>query len=449
MRSLRLPPRLRRAVTPTIVCAMALAAPLRLPAQPAPTGDPSAHAPGSAAARPSPALEAPAPGGPHAVGRRLVAWVDSSRREPTDTMRARAFVGWVWYPAARTGRTRTHALEDALPGAWGDLRAEASAAKLGEPAARALRALAVHATTDAPLARGTGRAPVLVFTPGNGWLPTDYGVLAEELASHGYVVVGVAPTGLADVVRLPDGRLVRKTLGVGAAVGVDQVHAHGDVLHVLGWLRRVDADASSFLHGRLDLARVGAFGHSLGGTTALVAAARDPLVRAAVNLDGDAMGVALDARPTQPLLFVSHEVPPLDEAPPAPDSAWRELTRQGLERSERRRTGEWERTASRAAHAYRVRVLGMRHLGFTDAALASALIAGPERRWMRWGPIDGGRGLRITAELVRHFFDDALGGRPAGASLRALAGRYPELRLEDERPGPATPDTRPTPGAFR
>ena len=46
--------------------------------------------------------------------------------------------------------------------------------------------------------------PVLVFWPGYGWQPSRYAILAEQLASDGYVVVGISPdyrTGsLADTV---------------------------------------------------------------------------------------------------------------------------------------------------------------------------------------------------------------------------------------------------------
>jgi dienelactone hydrolase len=369
------------------------------------------------------ALTAPAPSGPHAVGRRALAWIDSTRRDPTDTTRFRTTAAWLWYPAERTAAAPT----PALSGAWAELRATANAAKIGAPAAAAMRTLRVHATADAPWASNVARAPVLVFTPGNGWLPTDYSVLLEDLASHGYAVVGVAPAGLADVVVHADGRVVPKTLGVGAAIGEDQRHAHDDVRHVLRALPALNAASS--VRGRLDLARVATLGHSLGGTTALVAAARDTSVRAAINLDGDAMGAVVDVRPRQPLLFVSHEVPGMDEAPPAPDSAWRELTRQGLERSERRRTGEWARIASRSTSARRVRVLGLRHLDFTDAVLASRLVEGPQRRWMRWGPIAGERALRVTGDLVRAFLDHALLGRAPGELLTHPERRFAELRL--------------------
>lgn len=354
------------------------------------------------------------PTGPHGVGRRSFTWVDSSRRDPADSTRPRTIPGWAWYPAIHAEGSRG---ELPLDSAWNDLRAAHSARKIGAAAAERMRTIRVHAASGAAWDPAVGRAPVLLFVPGNGWLPTDYSSLLEELASHGYVVIGITPTGLADVTRFADGRTVTKVLGNGGAIGVDQVHAHRDMLHVLASLRSMDADAASPLGGHLDLARIGTFGHSLGGTAALVAAARDTAVRAALNLDGDPMGDVVHVRPRQPILFVSHELPEMSEAPPAPDSAWTVLTRQGILRSEARRTGEWAAIASEAAWARRIRLLGFRHLDFTDATLASPLIVGPRLRWMRWGPIEGTRALRLASAVTRAFFDEALRGQAAGARL--------------------------------
>lgn len=60
--------------TPLSVAALVVALPLALGAQAA-------------------APVAPAPTGSHAVGRRLLTWVDTSRRDPVDSARARAIVG--------------------------------------------------------------------------------------------------------------------------------------------------------------------------------------------------------------------------------------------------------------------------------------------------------------------------------------------------------------------
>lgn len=378
-------------------------------------------------ARPLPAqLLAPAPTGPHAVGRRTTTWIDSTRRDPTDGAGPRAITVWLWYPAARAGGAPP---EPALPGTWGERRATASAEKIGAPAAEAMRTLRVHAVTGAPWSPSVARAPVVIFTPGNGWLPTDYAVLVEDLASHGYLVVGVAPAGLADVVVHADGRVVRKTLGVGPAIVEDQRHAHADVLHVLGRLAALDGASDSPFRGHVDRSRVAAIGHSLGGTTALVAAARDDRVRAAVNLDGDAMGEVLAVRPRQPLLLVSSEVPEIGEAPAGLDSTWYPAMAQGLARSERRRTGEWAELSAQASSARRLRIMGARHLDFTDAALAASLVTEPRLRWMRFGPAPGARTLRATADLVRAFLDDALRGRAAAATLDHPEQRYDGVQL--------------------
>lgn len=365
-----------------------------------------------------------APAGPFAVGRRAVTWVDTLRRDPVDVSRAREIPGWVWYPAAGGARDAAAA---ALDQPWGDLRIAALAQKIGADAAELMRRTTVHAVTGAPWADAVRRAPVLLFVPGNGWLPTDYSSLLEDLASRGYVVVGIAPAGLADVVRLRDGRVVNKVLGVGAAIGTDQREAHRDMLHVLAQLRALDATAGAPWAGHLDLTRVGAFGHSLGGTTALVAAARDTMVKAALNLDGDPMGDVVQVRPRQPLLFVSSELPAMSEAPPAPNPEWSRLTSEGIARSELRRSGEWVGISSQAAWSRRIRIHGIRHLNFTDAALVSTEIVGPALRWMRWGPLEGARGLRLASQLTAAFFDQALRGIPAGEALCDARCADPEL----------------------
>jgi hypothetical protein len=107
--------------------------------------------------------------------------------------------------------------------------------------------------------------------------------------------------------------------------------------------------------------------------------------------------------------------------------------RLGLERSELRRTNDWLRISARASKAYRVRALGTRHLNFEDAALAAAWLETPKERWMRVGPIDGARGLVVTAEVVRTFFDATLGNHDDGRALEALGRRVPELRVENVR----------------
>jgi len=56
----------------------------------------------------------------------------------------------------------------------------------------------------------------------------------------------------------------------------------------------------------------------------------------------------------------------------------------------------------------------------------------PKERWMRVGAIDGTRGLAVTSEVVRAFFDATLGGSDDRA-FGELARRVPEIRFENVR----------------
>src|SRR5207248_9722210 len=53
--------------------------------------------------------------------------------------------------------------------------------------------------------------PVIVLLPGLGPSIAEYSALAEDLASHGYAVVGINPSGSSQVVGFPDGHLVYGT----------------------------------------------------------------------------------------------------------------------------------------------------------------------------------------------------------------------------------------------
>ncbi len=82
----------------------------------------------------------------------------------------------------------------------------------------------------------------------------------EHLATWGYVVA--IPT-------LPDDAEQRTTV----------------LRDVLAYLQTANDNSSSFLYHKIDTSRMATAGHSLGGTTALAAAARDSRVKAVVALD--------------------------------------------------------------------------------------------------------------------------------------------------------------------
>jgi dienelactone hydrolase len=369
-------------------------------------------------------LDRPAPSGEYGVGRRSEVWTDSSRRDPVDTTRSREIAVVIWYPADVRVRT---AANPVLPDEWQDLRVQALETRFGSEMGSAMQGLRSFASQGAELARRQREFPVLVFTPGLGWLASDYSIIAEDLASHGYVVFGISSPGFADPLVFPDGRVVKRSLGIGEKIGTDQQYVHQDAFFVLDEIRKLAGNG--FFKDRLDLNQVGAFGHSLGGTTSFVLANRDSMVRGAVNIDGDAMGDVREVRPTQPLLLISSQVPRVEDSPGMPAER-AQLFREGIERSEKRRTAEWDSIASRSSSAHRVRIAGTQHLDFTDAALASDRLQSKQQRWMKFGSIEPKRALLVTGELVRSFFDQLFGRAQKDGQFTTLQQRFPELGIE-------------------
>ncbi|MFI8517262.1 acetylhydrolase [Streptomyces sp. NPDC085481] len=254
------------------------------------------------AAHARPPLRLPAPTGPHPVGVRTVQLTDRSRVDPWEpALGAREVVLTVVHPA-RTDRgyPRAPQLTPAAARVFAEL---APLAHPGLPAAGAVDwgGVLTHGHTGAPVL--PGRRPVLLYTPGGGDSRTLGTVLAEDLASHGAIVVLVDHPGDATQVELPAGGM-RVTVLRGEP---DEATFRTMIDTRVADLRFVvDRLGGLFCAAAMDLGRVGIYGHSAGGTAAVYAAHGDHRLRAAVNLEG-----YLDLGPLdgfdRPLLLVRTE----------------------------------------------------------------------------------------------------------------------------------------------
>ena len=208
------------------------------------------------------AITLPTPTGPFAVGRAIYDWIDDAK---LDTMAPvpgtkRELLVWIWYPSAIG---QSVAMDEYVPG---QMRAAA-----GPPGGllglltRDLSKVYGHSLRNADVAPQQRSYPVVVMRAGASSEVANYSTLAEDLASHGYVVVGFdAPYRTFSVV-FPDGRVIDPgagkqpgTLcgpGVGAcrhqaAGGVDRGHrvrARSDgAVERLGRIRQVHGPARSW-----------------------------------------------------------------------------------------------------------------------------------------------------------------------------------------------------------
>lgn len=243
---------------------------------------------------------APSPTGAYSVGTRVLALTDSMRNDPylaNGTKREVAVR--LWYPASLTQNCQP--AEYTSPTVW---------SRFSQLAGTPLP----HVTTNSCLntSMTDGMHPVVVFTPGFTGTFTDYTFLFEDLASRGYVVASVAHTYETTAVELPDRGLVQGLFGShldGSWRADEQIFSFAasvrlrDLTFVLNELQQLNSDAASPLSSKLDMSRVAIAGHSMGGSTAILAADADPRFKAAVVIDG-VLSRTLDSATETPVLLL-------------------------------------------------------------------------------------------------------------------------------------------------
>ncbi len=386
-----------------------------------------------------PAFDLPMPGGPHRIGTAWLVVKDATRLERfADTPGAtRELPVKLWYPAAAsaTGPLGLYAAPESMTTLL--------------PAALNQRLLRVktHAIVDAPMAEL--RAPVLVFSHGYGGYAEQNTVQMEELASHGYVVASIAHPGEAAWAPFPDGRGVayaqqlteaakrRRRQSREGVLALRRRHQrmlqaldtpdaeerrarYREFLHlrdeplfsesvkewavdtkaVVDRLEALDAGPpASRLSGRLDMQRLGVFGMSYGGATAVEFGRTDRRCVAAANIDGLPYGGLLDGSISTPLLILA--------AGDDGHAAWVP----GLDRCE--------------GPTYLAKVPDTTHMGLTDLPLQIP----PCLRWTGMGGrMPAARRGRIMSDYLVAFFEKHLLGG-SSARLDRLSQQYPDVLL--------------------
>jgi len=237
-------------------------------------------------------LPLPAPTGRHPVGETQLHLVDESRTDPWVPTGPRELMVSVWYPA-------TVARGDRVPYASAEeSRLLLDLYGITTVPPDTLTRVRTHARVGAPPV--LRRVPLVVLSPGLAFPRWTLTTLAEDLASRGYMVVGVDHTYEGAAVTFPDGRVapcvVCKGGTSGAAITASRVL---DLKFVLDKVLR------RFPH-LIDPTRIAMVGHSIGGAAAAATMLADPRVDAGANLDGS-FQPALTQDLGRPFLLVSAE----------------------------------------------------------------------------------------------------------------------------------------------
>jgi predicted dienelactone hydrolase len=358
----------------------------------------------------------PSPSGPYSVGTRIYELTDESRREIYSGVdEARRFMIQVWYPSdANPSTEKVPWMADA------EIVAPALAGTLDMPSffLDHLTLAKVPAYKELEVAQTEQGFPVILFSHGwKGFNAQNTGQ-ALELASHGYVVVGVQHTYGAAITVFSDGTVAHNNPAGLASDDTPteeyEIIAHKlvnqwaeDLGFTLNFMEVQNRDPNSALYKRLDLSLIGVYGHSTGGGAAIQFCGTDTRCKALLAMDPFMRPVSyevIDTGVTQPSFFMFSQ-------------GW-------LDDADKRRSHElFNRFIPHVSDAWDViSIDGAAHFDFSDLPLLSPLA--PQLGLK--GPINGKRVTTIVNDYLLSFFNATL--RSEASALFDDSSPYAEIK---------------------
>lgn len=330
----------------------------------------------------------PAPTGSFAVGRAIEDWKGDERE----------LLLWIWYPAEAGPSAATN---DYLPPFLRTEVERARSSPIIKLLTRDLSKVHTNSLRNASLSPRERSYPVVILRAGASAPVWNYSTLAEDLASHGYVVVGFDAPYRTGIVVFPDGRVMTRTPENNPELCLARVGQERDrcVNRVLSaWTSDIGFvldRLGRWNSGRLDMTRVGVLGHSFGGATALQFCHDDARCKAGIDLDGAPQGSVIQSGLRQPFMFLLSDHRGEDD----PES--------------RRIKADIRSIYDRLPADGRVciSIRGANHFLFNDdLALFKSHIVMRALRLFGILHIDGRRQLAVTADCIHRFFDAYLEG---------------------------------------
>ncbi len=242
-----------------------------------------------------PIYEIPKPSGDYFVGTESFVIEDESRSElyTKDTNDIRKIKIQAWYPAESTqGYKQVPWLED------GTVIARALSKDMGLPIFVLDHTASIMSNSyhQAPLSQASSAYPVIIISHGWGGFRNLHTDFAEELASIGYIVIGIDHTygsvatffDSDDIAYLNLDALPKRETTPDFLVYANQLVSTyaSDITTTMNYLEELnESHSASRFSGRLDLTKIGLLGHSTGGGADVAVALNDVRIGAVIGLD--------------------------------------------------------------------------------------------------------------------------------------------------------------------
>ncbi len=242
-----------------------------------------------------PVYDMPTPPGEYEIGTQSFDITDPVRNaiysDDLDNMRKIKIQ--IWYPAESTqGYTKVPWMEDGL------ILAEAMSKYMNLPFFTLSQTALVESNSyeNAPISNQLDQYPVVVISHGWSGFRAVHADVAEQLASEGYIVIGIDHTygSIATVFNdgevaylnadaLPDSSITPNFLEYANTLVTTYA---GDVTLTIDELEKMnDGEIESDFLGELDLSEIGLLGHSTGGGGIVTVALEDNRIKALIGMD--------------------------------------------------------------------------------------------------------------------------------------------------------------------
>ncbi len=348
-----------------------------------------------------PVPKIPIPGGPFPIGTVIYEFTDTTRKELySGKDEARRFMIQAWYPAdIKTTDVRAPWMSDAK------IYAPAIATYINLPSyfLDHLMLVKIPAYKDAQVAQTDGGYPVILFSHGWNGFNAQNTSQALELASHGYIVIAIQHTYGAVLTVFPDGSVAPnnpKALPEDADDPNYEIVARklvdqwaGDISFTLDQFESLNKDAGSIFFQKLDLERIGVYGHSTGGGAAIQFCGTDSRCKAVLGMDPFMRPVSAEVIEngiSQPSFFMFSQ-------------GWAEIV-------DSKNNKLFNRFYPNILESKGVIVItGTKHYDFSDLPLLSPIA--PQLGLK--GPLNGKRVTEIVDSYLLNFFDMTLNNKPS------------------------------------
>ncbi|MBZ9650944.1 alpha/beta hydrolase family protein [Psychroflexus montanilacus] len=247
----------------------------------------------------------------------------------------RSFMVKVWYPVDEPDGETEKYLDK------GNRVGFTSKYQLPESTLNYLDYVDTHTYNNKSVAKG--KFPVLIFSHGLNSEAFGYYAILEEIVSHGFIVININHTYESSGSQFSDHEIKlydksfdlktndqeMQTMAWTASQAynkavtdsekfeaiedliLDYVAADiserwsDDISFVIDYLNQIDSN--SFLKSHMDLSKIGAFGHSQGGSAVGLAMLNDDRIQAGVNLDGAQWGNMVNSTLQKPFMLLSSD----------------------------------------------------------------------------------------------------------------------------------------------